>query len=352
MLATAVNGNQASQSFLVTYTDSSTANFVQGLSDWFTPQNYAGEFKAIPMGYRNSSNGSSSENNSLYLYGYSFALNSAKAVQSVRLPSNANVIVTALSAVPNWPPTFSATAYTLASVNAGTSYSGSIAGNASDLNGDLLTFAKVTGPAWLNVAANGALSGTPGNSDANTNAFVVSVTDPGGLSSTATLFIYVNGAPSFTVNPFSLPGINAGQTYSGTIATNATDPNPADTLTFAKVSGPVWLNVAADGTLSGTPLSPDAGTNTFLVSVTDPGNLSNTATMDIFVQAPLPIIASLAIQPGQLLLSWAGGIGPYQVQQATDVGSPVWQKLGAPTSGNILVLTPTNAGAFYRVLGQ
>src|SRR5215831_12660803 len=70
ILGTGVNGNQASQPFVVTYTDLTTTTFSQGLSDWFSPQNYSGEVKAIPMGYRNSSNGNSSENNSLYLYGY------------------------------------------------------------------------------------------------------------------------------------------------------------------------------------------------------------------------------------------------------------------------------------------
>jgi hypothetical protein len=444
MLGSGVNGNQPSQSLVVTYTDSTTATYVQGFSDWFTPQNYSGESKAIPMGYRNSSNGSSSENNSLYLYGYSFALNAAKTVQSVSLPVDGNVVIAAISAVPNWPPTFSAPAYTLASARAGFSYAGNIAADASDLNGDALTFAKVSGPAWLNVAANGALSGVPANTDANTNTFLVSVQDPGGASNTATFFIYVNSAPSFLANPLTLPAVNAGQsyagtiatnatdpkptdtlsfakvsgpawltvaangavsgvpantdantntfvvsvtdngglsstgtvlvyvnaapyfianpftmpaivagqTYAGTIATNATDPNPGDALTFAKVSGPAWLNVAADGSLSGTPLSPDAGTSTFIVSVTDPGTLSNTATMSIPVEAAPAIVASLAAQPGQLLLSWAGGISPYQVQQATDLGNPVWQNISGSISTNSLALTPTNAAAFYRVAGH
>jgi Putative Ig domain/Galactose oxidase, central domain len=352
MLATGVNGSQGAQSFEVTYTDATTATYVQGISDWFTPQNYAGEVKAIPMGYRNSANGSSSENNSLYLYGYSFALNSAKTIQGVRLPSDSNVIVTAISAVPNWPPAFSAPAYTLGSVNAGTSYLASIAADASDPDGDTLTFAKVSGPAWLNVAPNGLISGTPANSDANTNAFLVSATDPGGLSNTATLYIYVNGAPYFIANPFSLPGIVAGGSYSGTVATNATDPNPGDTLTFAKVSGPAWLIVDTDGTVTGTPLSPDVGTNTFVVSVTDPGNLSNTATMTIAVAAAAPITASLALQPGQLVLTWSGGISPYQVWQATNLDNPVWQIFGAPISGNSLLVTPTNPAAFYRILGN
>lgn len=354
MLGTAVNGNRPSQSLTVTYTDLTTGNFVQGFSDWFTPQNYAGEFKAIPLTYRNSANGSSSENNALYLYGYSFALNSSKTPQSVTLPNNANVIITAISLVPNWAPTFTASSYALASVNAGSSYSASIAANASDLNGDALTFAKVSGPAWLNVAGNGFLSGVPADSDANTNTFVVSVRDSGGASNTATLFIYVNGAPSFAVDPFSLPDVIAGQNISGTIATNASDPNPSDVLTFGKVSGPAWLNVATDGTLSGAPLSADAGTNTFVVSVTDPGALSDSATMNIVVQqAASPIVASLTPQPDQsLLLTWTGGVSPYQVQQATNLDNPVWQNFGGPTSGNNLSLMPTNAAAFYRIVGQ
>jgi GH25 family lysozyme M1 (1,4-beta-N-acetylmuramidase) len=396
------------------------------------------------MGYRNSASGSSSENNSLYMYGYSFTLNSAKIPQSITLPNNANVIITAISAVPNWSPTFSAATYTLANANAGASYLANIATNASDLNGDALTFAKVSGPAWLNVAVNGALFGTPANADANTNAFVVSVKDSGGASNTATLFIYVNGAPSFTASPFSLPKVNAAQNISSTIATNASDPNPNDVLTFAKVSGPAWLNVAASGALSGTPSDSDANTNTFLVSVTDNGGLSNTATLFIYVnaaplfaadpfslpsvpagqnitgtiatnvsdpnpgdvltfakvsgpawlnigidgtlsgmpssadvgtntfvvnvtdpftlystatmmiavQTPPPIVATLAVQPGQLLLMWTGGSGPYQVQVATDLINPIWQNFGPPTFGSSLSLTPTNDTAFYRIQGQ
>ena len=107
MLATGVQGNQTSQSFVVTYSDSTTTTFVQSLSDWFTPQNYAGESKAVIMSHRNNSDGTT-DNRTFYLYGYSFALNNAKTVQSIRLPNNANVIVTAISLVPNWPPTFNA----------------------------------------------------------------------------------------------------------------------------------------------------------------------------------------------------------------------------------------------------
>jgi len=171
------------------------------------------------------------------------------------------------------------------------------------------------------------------------------------LSNTLTLFIYVNGAPSFALDPFTMPAIVAGQSYSGTIATNTTDPNPSDALTFAKVSGPNWLAVAADGTLSGTPSVSDLGNNSFVVSVSDAGSLSNSATMNIAVGSS-PIISTISFDGGNLLLSWTGGNPPYQVQSTTDLSSPHWQDFGGLISSNSLSITPTNDATFYRVGGQ
>ena len=53
------------------------------------------------------------------------------------------------------------------------------------------------------------------------------------------------------------------------MAEDVYDPTPGDTLTFSKLSGPAWLNVAANGTLSGTPCGSDYGANKFTVRVTD-----------------------------------------------------------------------------------
>jgi hypothetical protein len=98
LLATAVNGNQTSQTFTVTYTDGSTATYTQSLSDWYTPQNYAGEATAVSMAYRDDSSGGQ-QDATFHLYGYSFALNSSKTLQSLILPANRNVVV--LAVVPN-----------------------------------------------------------------------------------------------------------------------------------------------------------------------------------------------------------------------------------------------------------
>jgi hypothetical protein len=253
--------------------------------------------------------------------------------------------------VSNRPPVFLANPFTELRVNAGQGYSGTIATNASDPNGDAITFAKVSGPAWLGVAGGGALSGTPGALDAGTNSFIVSARDPAGLSNTATMFILVNGPPSFTNSPFAAPGATAGQPYSASISGAATDPNN-DPLSFAKLSGPAWLTVAVDGTLAGTPLSADVGANSFVVSATDPGGLSASATMTVAVAAGPPLSVAAALQGANLVLSWSGGIAPYQVQITTNLAAPNWQLLAGPISTNSLSLSPTNDAAFYRVRGQ
>ena len=92
LLATGVNGNQLNQKFVVTYTDGSTTSITQSLSDWFTPQNYAGESQASKMAYRLTGSGAT-QNGPFYLYGYSFAINSAKTVKSLTLPQNRHVVV-------------------------------------------------------------------------------------------------------------------------------------------------------------------------------------------------------------------------------------------------------------------
>jgi methionine-rich copper-binding protein CopC len=99
LLATSVNGSQANQTFTVTYTDGTTATFTQSVSDWFTPQNYSGESKAVTMAYRDLSN-ETKDNRTFFVYGYTFALNSAKTVSSLTLPNDANVEVLAATLIP------------------------------------------------------------------------------------------------------------------------------------------------------------------------------------------------------------------------------------------------------------
>jgi uncharacterized repeat protein (TIGR03803 family) len=256
----------------------------------------------------------------------------------------------------NSAPMFTPQNFTKPSATVGVPYSGTIAINATDPDlgaGDTLTFYKVSGPVWLNVAANGALSGAPSSADLGVNTFLMLVVDSGGLAGIGYLGIIVNvdTPPAFISNPFAKPPAKAGQLYSANIATNASDPDIGDLLTFSKVSGPSWLSVAGNGSLSGTPLSTNAGSNSFVVSVADFDGLSANATMYINVTA-VPIVETISMQGPNLLLDWAGGVAPYQVQTTTNLGIPDWQNVGSPTSTTNLILSPSNAGAFYRIQGQ
>lgn len=96
VLASAVGGNQPSQTFVVSYTDGSTQTFTQGLSDWNTPQSYTGESIAMSMPYRDTSTGVKDARN-FNLYGYSFQTDKGRTVQSLQLPNNRNVVVTAVN---------------------------------------------------------------------------------------------------------------------------------------------------------------------------------------------------------------------------------------------------------------
>jgi predicted alpha-1,6-mannanase (GH76 family) len=96
MLATTVNGNQASETFTVHYTDGTTSSFTQGMSDWYTPQNYAGEINVLAMPYRNASNGTKN-NATFYVYGYNFGINGGKTLQSITLPNQSNCKIIAMT---------------------------------------------------------------------------------------------------------------------------------------------------------------------------------------------------------------------------------------------------------------
>lgn len=96
----------------------------------------------------------------------------------------------------NAAPEFSSDTYTLAEATADQAYSGTIAGNASDADGDPLTYSKISGAGWLNVAANGTLSGMPNPGYIGSNSATVMVDDGNGGADTAVLNIYVNDAPA------------------------------------------------------------------------------------------------------------------------------------------------------------
>jgi alpha-mannosidase len=99
ILGLAVNGNQQLQNFTVNYADGTSSSFSQNLTDWATQGNFTGESAAVDMPYRLLADGSS-DANAFYISAYSFPLDSNKAVRSVSLPNNRDVLVFAMTLVP------------------------------------------------------------------------------------------------------------------------------------------------------------------------------------------------------------------------------------------------------------
>lgn len=89
-------------------------------------------------------------------------------------------------------------------------------------------------------------------------------------------------APQFTSNPISKPNAKQDVAYSASLASDTSDGN-GDVISFTKLSGPNWLIVESDGTLSGTPGASDIGANQFVIEASD-GSLSTSATLDIIVE--------------------------------------------------------------------
>ncbi|MGJ8653480.1 MAG: putative Ig domain-containing protein [Opitutaceae bacterium] len=89
----------------------------------------------------------------------------------------------------------------------GVAFTASLAGDATDADSDPITFSKVSGPGWLTVAANGALSGMPSLGNVGTNAFTVQASALGG-SDIAALEVVVNPGPwSNFISSHGLSGV-------------------------------------------------------------------------------------------------------------------------------------------------
>jgi hypothetical protein len=100
-------------------------------------------------------------------------------------------------------------------------YNATLAGEA--VGTGLLTFNKMDGPAWLSVGTNGALTGTPGLTDAGWNNFLVRVTDANGSMHTATLLIYVP-VPSASITVAVVSSSDDGEeSAAGDVTLDSTD---------------------------------------------------------------------------------------------------------------------------------
>src|ERR1019366_6803292 len=236
LLGAAAHGNQTNQSFVVTYTDGTTSTITQSLSDWWgPPQNYAGESQLLKMPYLVTPTGATM-NEVVYVYGYTFAINSAKTVKGITLPNNRNVMVLAIDVS---------------------------ARGATPVRVNLAAVDNVVG-----IVSNGRAA-TNGGWDNSGYAYSASLL---GTSITSAGSTFTLGAPASTAPPVAqtlqisgtpAPTAEVGQFYSfrPTVVASA-----GSSLTYAVASKPAWAQFsAATGALSGTPSTGSAATDANIV---------------------------------------------------------------------------------------
>ena len=95
----------------------------------------------------------------------------------------------------DWSPRFSADPIIAADAIEGISYNHTIAGIAQAFGGQEVTYSKLTGPDWLNVASDGTLSGLANDDDATgMSNFTIQAKDSNYNTSDAQLHIFVHNA--------------------------------------------------------------------------------------------------------------------------------------------------------------
>lgn len=169
---------------------------------------------------------------------------------------------------------------------------------ASDPDGDPLTFSLSDAPDGLTVDEAGTLSWTPDT--LGTFEPTLTVTDPGGLTASQPLRLVVTELPPDnrppTLSPVLDQTVVAGETL--TITFSATDPD-GDPLTFAVTPERTDLTpVTVTGpTLTWSPTRADRGAHLMTVAVSDPAGGSASTTFTVTVTsndppsfAPIPDI--------------------------------------------------------------
>ncbi|MDF7826524.1 Ig-like domain-containing protein [Pontiellaceae bacterium B12227] len=156
----------------------------------------------------------------------------------------------------------------------------------SDIDGDPLTYAVVNSP------AHGSLSGTapdftytPDADYSGEDVFAFVVNDGTSDSRKATVMITVfgtNDAPRLSTGALTVGHAVKDRAYHGTVAGWAWDVDD-DPISYNKVNGSAWLEIAADGMLSGTPGAADIGVNSWAVEVSDSNGVSTTGTLELVV---------------------------------------------------------------------
>ena len=238
---------------------------------------------------------------------------------------------------------------TLPPATVGATYGASLTGSGGT---PPYTFAVTVGtlPPGLSLAPSGSIVGWP--SAAGDYTFVVKVADGSGCEGSRAYTIAVACAqPTITIQPPALPAATVEVTYGQWLtATGGVGPYRFDVVLGRLPNG---LDLAQDGFLAGTPLSP--GTSAFTVRARDALSWSGELSYGLTTACPTITLAPSTLAAGRVgqtyleTLGASGGTAPYTFD-VTDGGLPPGIDLG--WGNGRLEGTPSAVGSFaFRVRG-
>jgi len=378
LLGAGINGSQESQSVVVTYTDNSTQTFTQNFDDWDSNSTSCsssnpctgGESVAVVTPYCDNYYEYPYLNRLFYLYDYSFALNSAKTVQSITLPSNQDVVVLAATLVGLEAPAVSVSpGSSSVSTTQQLSVTVTVSGGTSNptptgtvtLSGNSYTSpatALTSGSATINIPADTLAAGNytfQASYSPDSNSSSTYTTSSGSASSqvmvtavTPTVTVSPGTTSLTTTQPLSVTvSVNGGTgnpTPGGSVVLSGNSyTSPANTLT----SGSAIINIPA-GTLN-------AGDYIFQASFTPNGGSSGTygsadgtASSSVTVSLTTP---SITWTPATTIIYGSAGSNVLNASAGSVAGSFTYS--ATPSGGgspiNISGGTSTLAAGSYNI---
>ena len=226
----------------------------------------------------------------------------------------------------NTAPQFAGASINGVRASRGAAFAGTLAGQATDADGDAITYAKASGPAWLTINADGTMSGTPTAADVLPQDFVVNATDARGATTSATMAILFDEA-------YWRGDVNGAWTANAAGNTN-------------------WANDATGGTDFGT--LPTATTDVYF-GATNAGNLSgvtigsDTAVRGVTVNAA----AGATIGGANTLSVGGGGLNAAAGAGVATINAPIQltaSQIWTNASANNFVVNSAVSGAFVLTL--
>ncbi|MEJ2590210.1 MAG: putative Ig domain-containing protein, partial [Candidatus Thiodiazotropha sp.] len=167
---------------------------------------------------------------------------------------------------PNQLPTITSTP--LSTATEGAAYSYDV--NASDADGDTLSYSLTTAPAGMVIdSASGLIAWTPSTAQVGSQAVTVQVSDGKGGTDAQSFTIVVDAAPNSPPTIDSTPVTTATEGAAYGYDVNATDAD-GDTLSYSLTAAPAGMAIdAASGLISWTPSAAQVGSQNVTVQVSD-----------------------------------------------------------------------------------